>query len=76
MISLFCEKQQKGLFSPGPLGDLFTLNILKTTLMEANPDCGTKPLLPVVTREVPKLLDLDLVRLKKEAVRELQQRSY
>ena len=37
--------------------------------MEANPDRGTEPLLSVVARQVPQLLDLDLVGLQKEAVR-------
>ena len=39
--------------------------------MEANPDCGTKPLLSVVARQVSQLLDLYLVRLQIEAIRVL-----
>ena len=31
--------------------------------MEADPDCASEPLLLVVTRDVPELLDLDLIAL-------------
>ena len=48
---------------PGPLGDLLRLDVLQAPLVEADPDGGAKPLLPVVGREVAQLLDLDLVAL-------------
>ena len=56
-------------FPPGPLCNLLALNVLETALVEANPDCGTQPLLSVVARQVPQLLDLYLVRLRKDVNR-------
>ena len=48
---------------PGPLRYLLRLYVLQSPLMEADPDCASEPLLLVVTRDVPELLDLDLVAL-------------
>ena len=56
-------------FQPGPLSNLLGLNVLETTVVEANPDCGTQPFLSVVARQVPQLLDLYLVRLRKDVNR-------
>lgn len=63
------QSRWNNFFSPGPLCNLLALNVLEAALVEADPDCGTQPLLSVVARQVPELLDLDLVRLmRKEAI--------
>ena len=65
----FSKSCFNNLFPPGPLCNLLALNVLEAALVEADPDCGTQPLLSVVARQVPELLDLDLVRLmRKEAI--------
>ena len=48
---------------PGPLRDLFALNVLEPALVEADAHVAAQPFLLVVTRQVPQLLHLQLVAL-------------